>query len=539
MLFWSLLISSLVSFCFAAPRSDSSPRVVLDKGEFVGEINGTTNCFLGIPYAKPAERYRQAEPNDPYFGIHNATNFGPSCPGVHDPTPNATFYQDYVDLVNSELPGVNAESSPVSEDCLTANIWTPIHAKPGDDYPVVVFIHLGAFVQGGSTSYNGGVIVERSMENGTPIIYVSINYRLAAFGFLPGKEAKAAGVTNLGMRDQREALRWVQRYIRSFGGDPGRVTIWGVNAGAESVGCQMLANNGDDEGLFSAAVMQSGFPLPLNTYAQLQSSYDAMVNGTNCTAAADTLECLRHVPFDTFSQAMAAVPTESRLAGWQNIIDYDFIQGQPPQRMMTGLISRVPYIVADTDDEGTQTASFLSSITTDEEVAQYVQQLALPGISDEETAEVLRLYPADPAQGSPFGTGDANELFPQYKRLGAIIGDLEFQGWRRFFLNVTSEHQPAYSYVSKYFKDYPILGASTVTDLLDIYAPGTLTDYLINFVAFGQPDNGTGIYWPRWIKSSPKILSFTNDSVPVEIIDDTFREEAINLVVSLNLAHPE
>jgi carboxylesterase type B len=79
---------------------------------------------------------------------------------------------------------------------------------------------------------------------GTPIIGVSFNYRLSAFGFLTGKEAMEEGITNIGFRDQRLALQWVQENIAAFGGSPEKVTIWGESAGAESVTAQMLAYNG-------------------------------------------------------------------------------------------------------------------------------------------------------------------------------------------------------------------------------------------------------------------------------------------------------
>ena len=86
---------------------------------------------------------------------------------------------------------------------------------------------------------------------------------------------------------------------------------WGVNSGSESVAMQMLTNYGNSEGLFSGAFMQSGFPLPLNNFTQLQISYDALVNGTNCSGTVDTLECLRQVPLDTLVSAMDAIPPET------------------------------------------------------------------------------------------------------------------------------------------------------------------------------------------------------------------------------------
>lgn len=102
---------------------------------------------------------------------------------------------------------------------------------------------------GGSADkrYNLSFIVENSVALGTPIVAVSLNYRLSAFGFLCGSEALAAGITNNGFRDQRLALRWVNENVAAFGGDPAKVTIWGESSGAESLNAQVLAYNGEQQ----------------------------------------------------------------------------------------------------------------------------------------------------------------------------------------------------------------------------------------------------------------------------------------------------
>jgi len=100
---------------------------------------------------------------------------------------------------------------------------------------------------GGSADkrYNLSFIVDHSVKMGAPIIGVSINYRLSAFGFLAGSEATQAGATNLGFRDQRLALQWVRENIKAFGGSPEKVTVFGESSGAESVSAQVLAYNGE------------------------------------------------------------------------------------------------------------------------------------------------------------------------------------------------------------------------------------------------------------------------------------------------------
>lgn len=95
-------------------------------------------------------------------------------------------------------------------------------------------------------------------SSGKPFIAVSFNYRLSAWGFLSSQEVVDSGNTNIGLRDQRLALQWVQENIAAFGGDPAKVTIWGESAGGMSVGYHLTAYGGRDDGLFRGAIMQSG-----------------------------------------------------------------------------------------------------------------------------------------------------------------------------------------------------------------------------------------------------------------------------------------
>ena len=99
---------------------------------------------------------------------------------------------------------------------------------------------------GGSADkrYNLSFIVDRSVELNQPVIGVSLNYRVSGFGFLGGKEATEGGATNLGFRDQRPALKWINENIAAFGGSPRKVTIFGESSGAESVSAQIFAYNG-------------------------------------------------------------------------------------------------------------------------------------------------------------------------------------------------------------------------------------------------------------------------------------------------------
>jgi para-nitrobenzyl esterase len=143
---------------------------------------------------------------------------------------------------------------PISEDCLYLNVYTPTsHNSSGGGRPVLVWIHGGGLVQDGARNYDGTKLA----ADGT--VVVTINYRLGALGFLahPALASRPGGAAgNYGLMDQQAALRWVQRNIAQFGGDPRNVTIAGQSAGGLSVLAQMVSPGA--RGLFQRAIVQSG-----------------------------------------------------------------------------------------------------------------------------------------------------------------------------------------------------------------------------------------------------------------------------------------
>lgn len=195
---------------------------------------GSVVAFRGIPYAAPplgSQRFMPPQEPIPWQGIRDATTNGPIAPQpplrVEATMGSITLAQD--------------------ENCLTLNIWTPAHAVK--DAPVIVWIHGGGFISGAGSLpwYDGSHLAARH-----GVVVVGVNYRLGALGFLavPGRLPG-----NLGLLDQIAALRWVQRHIDIFGGDPGRVTVMGQSGGAHNI-VSMLAISGTER-LFGRAVLQS------------------------------------------------------------------------------------------------------------------------------------------------------------------------------------------------------------------------------------------------------------------------------------------
>ena len=205
------------------------------RGKLRGRLCDGGTTFQGVPYAAPPfgeNRLRPPRPVKPWDGVRDALTFGPKSPQVAYPPGIA---EALAELVGS------------GEDCLTLNIWIPDLGAAGR--PVMVWIPGGMFefhATGATAFYDGS----RFARDG--VVCVTINYRVGAEGFL----YLGDGVANLGLLDQIAALEWVQDNIAAFGGDPGKVTIFGESAGAMSVATLLTMPRA--KGLFRRAVVQSG-----------------------------------------------------------------------------------------------------------------------------------------------------------------------------------------------------------------------------------------------------------------------------------------
>ncbi|KAM7315230.1 acetylcholinesterase [Ixodes scapularis] len=241
-------ITALVVFClaqiFLACSQNTGQDIVTTKsglvrGTLLRTTTGQVRAFLGIPFAEAPVgdlRFKKPEPKQPWNYVYNATSLPKMCsqPSVH----LTKFYQ------------VNTENS-VSEDCLFLNVFVPI--SNCTQMPVVVYIHGGAFTYGG-ISMNITDTTELSVRG--DLITVAIAYRLGAFGFLRTSLEDVNG--NMGLYDQALAIRWVKDNIKSFGGDPNKITLMGQSAGSISIGLHLLSPI--SRGLFHRAIMQSGSP---------------------------------------------------------------------------------------------------------------------------------------------------------------------------------------------------------------------------------------------------------------------------------------
>ncbi|KAN0094638.1 Alpha/Beta hydrolase fold [Tylopilus felleus] len=558
----SALALATSTLAFPATRSTATPVVTLDYGSFQGFTSaGSTESFLGIPFAQsPVGQLRFANPVAPqsFSGVRNATGFGNACPQQPVLGPNETF------PTNPGLNGVTVylgELQPhgtvaASEDCLYLNVVRPAGVPNGAHLPVIVWIYGGAFESGDASAYNGTQIVSRSVSLKSPVIYVSFNYRMNAFGFLAGKEVQAAGLGNFGLHDQRFALQWVQKYISLFGGNPNQVVVWGQSSGSISAMLQMVAYDGQLGGLFQGAVMESGAAIPVHdiTFQQDQDNYDFLVQQANCTSANDTLNCLRQAPYETIVNAvLQTTPLLSYQAlniAWRPQVDGVFLKQSIRQSLSQGKYARVPAILGDVDDEGTLFSLYSFNVTTNEQFLEYIQTIYLVGATQDEINQVGQLYPEDPTKGSPYDVGTNDTLTPEYKRISSFQGDFYFQVPRRYALSYLSKTQNVWSYLWKRNKIVPGIGSFHESDLQEYYDLTGSTDWvgtdaLVNFAytldpnvptdgypAGAAPSLLSNICWPQYELSSLQLLTFEDPNV-LTFTQDTYRTEAMEFLDKL------
>ena len=293
--FAALIVSALSMR--AAPQN-----VRVDGGQIVGADDRGVRVFKGIPFAAPPVgplRWRPPQPVVAWSGVRDASRFGAECPQTQYPAGSV-----YIRPIQTQ-----------SEDCLFLNVWTT--AKAGDRQPVLVWIHGGALTKGsGISDARDGVPLARKS-----VVLVSLNYRLGPLGYLAHPELTAESPQhasgNYGVLDQIAALKWVQKNIAAFGGDPAAVTIAGESAGSWSV--NTLVASPLAKGLFIRAIGESGgrfdrTPL-LNADRPGAPSAESVGVAFAKAAGAASLADLRAVPAEKLI-AISPFRTQENVDGW-------------------------------------------------------------------------------------------------------------------------------------------------------------------------------------------------------------------------------
>lgn len=258
-------------------------------GKIEGYSDNGIQIYKGIPFAQPPVgelRWKAPQPVLPWEGIKECKEFGPS-PVQNKPEPFLCWTEEFI-----------AKPEPLNEDCLYLNIWSPAE-KADKKLPVFVWIYGGGLNSGSANCdiYDG---LEMAKQG---VVFVSLNYRVGVLGFMAhpelSKETGNNASGNYGFMDQLQALKWIQKNITAFGGDPNNVTIAGQSAGSFSVNAQIASPLA--KGTFQKAICQSGGILGGRFLQNLQSAEEQGIKFM-ALAKASSLKDLRKMPASTLQE---------------------------------------------------------------------------------------------------------------------------------------------------------------------------------------------------------------------------------------------
>ena len=490
-------ILSIVFVSIAPAAVRMYETVKIDTGVIRGGVSDDVLSFKGIPYAAPpvnSYRWRAPMRVKPWVGVRETTVFGHDCMQIPESSDGAP------------------PRTTLAEDCLVINVWRPAASAPSEKLPVLVWIHGGAYLTGGSSPaiYDGSGFARRG------VVFVSFNYRLGRFGFFAHPaliRANDGPVGNFALMDQIEALRWVKRNIAAFGGDSDSVTLMGESAGGISV--IVLLTSPKAKSLFHRAVVLSGGGRALLLGGR------KLTGGTSTEPSADQIGAnfAERVGIEGDGQealkALRALPAETVLKELNNatyadgpIIDNDIVIDIPEVRLLRREVMRVPIMIGSTTQD-------------------------LPAALPPSQENPLSYFAADAdtarAIYNPDGKFDANQV-----RL-AVGVDMAMHEPARFVAKqMTKIGMPVWLYRFGYVaelmrpKQAGAPHASELVFLLDTldirYGEGVtdndraaakaISSYVINFVKSGQP-NGQGIpHWPKFDPVRSELMAFTPNDGP-------------------------
>jgi para-nitrobenzyl esterase len=479
-----LICSTAVALALATSALAAEPRVKTSSGTLEGTTEASgIYAYRGIPFAEPPIddlRWQPPQPVRNWSGVRNAKQFGPRC--VQSPV--------FGDMV--------FRSNGMSEDCLYLNVWTPVSSS-NDRLPVLVYFYGGGFVAGDGSEprYDG----ENMAKKG--IVTVTVNYRLGVWGFLAHpeltKESPHHASGNYALLDQNAALKWVNKNIAAFGGDPRKVTIAGESAGSISVSAQMASPLSKD--LIAGAIGESGAMIKPTLPPVMLADGEKVGEEFAKSLGAASIKDLRAMPTEKIQEAAGKLP----IGRFAATVDGWFLPKLPVELFAAGQQAHVPLLVGWNSAESNSRSILAQAEPTPENYAA-----ALKRLYGDRGDEALKLYPASTREEVLQAATDlASDRFIAYST------------WKWFDLHSRTAAKPVYRYyyarprppaVNARGNGAPAQGAAHSAEIE--YAMGNLATnkvfawtpddekvselmhgYFANFVKTGNP-NGAGL--PNW-----------------------------------------
>lgn len=463
--------------------SAPGPQVNAPAGAVRGTLDGNVRVFKGIPYAQPPVgplRWKAPLALPRWTGVRETTEFGAAC--YQRPPQLSSIYQ--------------AKPMPLSEDCLTLNVWTPANAR---NAPVFFWIYGGALQSGASREpiYDGQRLAERG------VVVVSINYRLGVLGWLAHPELSAEssqGISgNYGLHDQIRALTWVKANIGAFGGDPANVTIAGESAGALSV--MYLMASPLARGLFAKGIAQSAYmistPALKTAVHGAPSAEQAGVTLMKALKVTD-LAAMRAMPADQITAAAAGLGY-----GPWGAVDGIVLPDQLVNVFDQGKQARVPLIAGFNSGE----IRSLTALAPPVPASAAVYEAQIRERYGDLAERFLKLYPSDTLKESIFATTrdalygwTAERLVRKQAALGVpaylYLWDHGYPAADTAGLHAF--HASELPYVFDTFDDTPPLWPKNAHTPEEDALADAMGDYWTSFARTGRPQAKNAPDWPAY-----------------------------------------
>jgi para-nitrobenzyl esterase len=485
---------SLFSFAAVSAASLFGQPVTIESGRITGKDLGDVQAWLGIPYAAPPVgnlRWKAPQPPPSWEGVRAMDLYGSVC-------------------MQSKLTAA-LEPTPMSEDCLTLNVWAP---KGAQKAAVMVWIHGGAFLEGsGALALYAGTALARK-----GVVVVTINYRLGDFGFFAhpdlSKESGAEPVANFGFQDQIAALRWVRRNIAALGGDPQNVTIFGESAGGSSVNYLMISPPA--RGLFQRAIAESG-----GGQSNTRNLADLEQEGARRARqwGADGLSAMRAVP----AQTILATPRRLALGALGPVVDGKYVLENLDRAFAGGKQAPVPFLLGANSFEASLMPLF--GLTADTIMAAAVTH----------RDEIRRFYGADPQKAAQGLFTDSVFLGPA-RYLAAQMEKVKQPAWLYFFSYVAvrrraqapgAQHGGEIPFV---FDQFPAILNAFLTPQ-DRKMADTVSDAWVQFAKTGNPNRAGLPEWPAYTAAADGLLEW---GTPIAVRQH-FHAEQLDLLTAATI----
>jgi len=497
------------------PVNDVHPLVDTDLGRVQGVRAGGADAFLALPYAKPpvAElRWQVTTPVAQWSDVRIGGNtLPPRCPQPDPEQPDTAIIG--------------------AEDCLYLNVWTPADRVPNAHLPVMFFVHGGGNRTGGTSDpleillalddntplYDGAVLADRG-----DVVVVTIEYRLAALGYLVNDALAANSPTgtsgNYGIADTLEALRWVQRNIEAFGGDPERVLLFGQSGGAKDV--EMLVASPLAGGLFSRALLESGASDVFDP-DEAEAAGDAFIEEMGLRGAPNLVSRLRSLPLSRIVLADSVLPGgagESSMGPW---VDGYIVATQPSDIINAGAHNDVPVVVGSNAAEFAEDYHNLTLAEFYDLSAQLVPPDSLPGL--------YAVYPladfANPTAAYVAMLTDqtytcVSRTFARTMRQHQSSGVYRYH-FRRMLSTNAREGDGAYHGTELLYLFQHMDGVHFSANANDRKAEALMLEYWTHFAANGDPNYPGGAVWPLYDVDTDSYMRLnTTASAGTHLYDD-------------------